>query len=365
MKKTILSMLAPAVLLSGVTLISAQTSVPNSTVAAPVATAAGGMNTQVGVRDYLLGPGDVLELKVFNETQFDGTLEISSDGTVIVPFVETPITAVCRRIEDVRVDVIAALGKMLKRPQVNLQIRERRSRVPASVYGAVQTPTRFEMYRRVRLLELISYSGGVTERANGTIRIFHTPQSFVCDAEEKSFGIPSADSKPSADSNSTATAASFDPMQLRFDEYRIEDLKRGIESANPYIRPGDIVKVEEAEPVYITGAVVQPQGVYLREGLTLSRALAQVGGVRKEAKTDKIRIIRSKPNSNEQPERLAVNYKAIRDQKQPDILLKAYDIVEVGEANPFGLNRIGDTLLGFATAGAGSLAGQLPVRVLY
>lgn len=357
-------MLALAVLLSGINLASAQTSAQNGSVTAPVAPAAGGTNTPAGIRDYLLGPGDVLDLKVFNETQFDGTLEISSDGTVIVPFVETPITAVCRRIEDVRVDVIAALGKMLKRPQVNLQIRERRSRVPASVYGAVQTPTRFEMYRRVRLLELISYSGGVTERANGTIRVFHTPQSFVCDAEEKSFGVQSADSDSTA-TDATTTDASLDPLKVRFDEYRIEDLKRGIESANPYIRPGDIVKVEEAEPVYITGSVVAPQGVYLREGLTLSRALAQVGGVRKEAKTDKIRIIRSKPNSNEQPELLAVNYKAIRDQKQPDILLKPYDIIEVGEANPFGLSRIGDTLLGFATAGAGSLAGQLPVRVLY
>lgn len=364
MKKTILSMLAPVVLLSGVIVTSAQTSVPTGTVTAPVATTAGGTNTPGGIRDYLLGPGDVLELKVFNETQFDGTLEISNDGTVIVPFVETPITAVCRRIEDVRVDVIAALGKMLKRPQVNLQIKERRSRVPASVYGAVQTPTRFEMYRRVRLLELISYAGGVTERANGTIRVFHTPQSFVCDAEEKSFGIPSADSN-STTTGATTTDASFDPMQVRFDEYRIEDLKRGIEAANPYIRPGDIVKVEEAEPVYITGSVVQPQGVYLREGLTLSRALAQVGGVRKEAKTDKIRIIRSKPNSNEQPELLAVNYKAIRDQKQPDILLKPYDIIEVGEANPFSPGRLGSTLLGFATAGAGSFVGQLPVRVLY
>lgn len=363
MKKTTLSMLALAILLSGVTVTSAQTSVPTRTVDAPVATSSGGTSTAAGIRDYLLGPGDVLELKVFNETQFDGTLEISNDGTVIVPFVETPITAVCRRIEDVRVDVITALGKMLKRPQVNLQIKERRSRVPASVYGAVQSPTRFEMYRRVRLLELISYSGGFTERANGTIRVFHTPQSFVCGEEEKTFGIPSSDSNSTA--TATTTTASLDPMQVRFDEYRIEDLKRGIESANPYIRPGDIVKVEEAEPVYITGAVVQPQGVFLREGLTLSRALAQVGGVRREAKTNKIRIIRSKPNSNEKPELLAVNYKAIRDQKEPDILLKPYDIIEVGEANAFSGGRIGDTFLNLVTGAAGSFAGQLPVRVLY
>ena len=42
--------------------------------------------------------------------------------------------------------------------------------------------------------------------------------------------------------------------------------------------------VTEAEPVYITGAVMSPGGIYLREQLMLSRALAMVGGARKEAK---------------------------------------------------------------------------------
>ncbi len=357
MKKMNLSTFALMLLLGIVT-------VPAQTNAAPSVAANSGTGSQAGVRDYLLGPGDVLELKVFNETQFDGTLEVSSDGTVIVPFVETPIKAVCRRIEDVRVDVITALGKMLKRPQVNLQVRERRSRVPASLYGAVQTPARYEMYRRVRLLELIAQSGGVTERASGSVQITHTPQSFVCEEEEKMFGIPATDSASVTTNTATADDA-MDATQVPFDVYRLADLRRGLDSANPYIRPGDIIKVEEAEPVYITGFVTQPQGIYMRDGLTLSRALAQVGGVRKEAKTDKIRIIRSKPNSKEKPELLAVNFKAIRDQKQPDVLLQPYDIIEVGEANAFGPSRIRDTLLGLVTTSAGSFVGNAPLRVLY
>ena len=38
--------------------------------------------------------------------------------------------------------------------------------------------------------------------------------------------------------------------------YKIVDLKGGSAANNPYIRPGDIVIVNEGEPVFITGAVV-------------------------------------------------------------------------------------------------------------
>ena len=53
--------------------------------------------------------------------------------------------------------------------------------------------------------------------------------------------------------------------------------------ANPMIRPGDYILVTEAEPVYVTGSVNSPQGVFMRDQLTLGRALAMVGGPRKEA----------------------------------------------------------------------------------
>ena len=63
--------------------------------------------------------------------------------------------------------------------------------------------------------------------------------------------------------------------------YKVSDLKQGKYEANPYIRPGDIVYVSEATPIYVTGSVVQPANLYLREEMTLTRALAIVGGVRK------------------------------------------------------------------------------------
>lgn len=123
----------------------------------------------------------------------------------------------------------------------------------------------------------------------------------------------------------------------------------------------------EAEPVYMTGSVVAPQGVFMREQLTLGRALAMVGGAKKEAKMSDVRIYRQKPGSAEQ-ELIRVDYAAIKKNQKPDVLLQAYDIVEVPEAGMFSPQRIGPTLLGAVTGGltsAISSGSLLPTRVLY
>lgn len=66
---------------------------------------------------------------------------------------------------------------------------------------------------------------------------------------------------------------------------------------------------------------------------------------------------------------IRVDYSAIKKNKQSDILLQAYDIVEVPEAGMFSPSRIGSTLLGTITGGLSSAmqsTGQiLPTRILY
>jgi protein involved in polysaccharide export with SLBB domain len=114
--------------------------------------------------------------------------------------------------------------------------------------------------------------------------------------------------------------------------------------------------------------VIAPQGVFMREQLTLGRALAMVGGTRKEAKTNDVRIYRQKPGSPEQ-DTIHVDYAAIKKNQKPDVLLEAYDIIEVPEAGLFSSSRLPQTLMGAVTGvfnSAVSASGQiLPTRVLY
>ena len=290
-----------------------------------------------GIRNYLLGPGDVIDVRVFGQPDLSAMVEIDSDGNVSsLPFLETPIPAKCRTEKALQKDIADAYGKYIKNPQVSVRIAERKSRQPATVFGAVRQPTRVLMQRKVRLNELIASSGGFTERASGTIQILHTEPVMCPQPGEE------------------ADAAPIDGTKIPLEIVKISELRAGLSRANPVIRPGDILQVTEAEPVYVTGSVFSPQGIFLRDQLTLSRALAMVGGVRKEAKLSDVKIYRQKAGEQTQ-ETIVVDYGAIKKNKKPDVFLQAYDVVEVSEAGMFSPGRIGQTLIGAASGGLGNM----------
>src|SRR6476620_5381792 len=101
-----------------------------------------GIDTQ-GIRNYLLGPGDTLDVRVFGQSDLNAVVEVDSDGNInSLPFLESPISAKCRTEKDVQKDIIKAYGKILKNPQVSVHIVDRKSRKPATVFGAVRQPAR-------------------------------------------------------------------------------------------------------------------------------------------------------------------------------------------------------------------------------
>jgi polysaccharide biosynthesis/export protein len=321
-----------------------QPSTPTSQSSAP------GLDIQ-GMKSYLLGPGDVLDIRVFGQPDLTSSAQVDSDGNLSsLPFLETPIKAKCRSDKDVQKDIAAAYAKFINNPQVSVRILERNSRQPATVFGAVRQPTRVEMKRKVRLNELMAVSGGFTERAAGTIQILHTEPLMCPEAGEEAEALP------------------IDGTRIPLQIVKISDLRSGKTESNPIIRPGDYVLVTEAEPVYITGAVMSPGGIYLREQLMLSRALAMVGGARKEAKLSDVRIYRQVPGSANQ-EVIHVDVSKIKKNEQPDFLLQAYDVIEVSEAGMFSSSRIGSTLMGAITGGLSSAVSStgtfLPSRVIY
>lgn len=309
-----------------------------------------GMDIQ-GSRIYLLGPGDVVDVRVFGQPELSGPAQVDSDGNLSsLPFLETAIRAKCRTDKDVQKDIQIAYAKFINNPQVSVRISERNSRQPATVFGAVRQPTRVEMKRKVRLNELMAVSGGFTERAAGTIQILHTEPLMCPEAGEE------------------AEAAPIDGTSLPFSVLRIADLRSGKRESNPVIRPGDYVLVTEAEPVYMTGAVVSPGGIYLRDQLTLTRALGMVGGARKEAKLSDVVVYRQVPGTIK-TETFHVDVAAIKKNQKPDFVLQPYDTIEVSESGLFSGPRITQTLLSAFTGGVtnavSSTGSYLPMRVIY
>lgn len=310
--------------------------------------ALGMVSDAVGIRRYQLGPGDVVELRVYNDTTLTGKYTVDVDGNIDIPLVGA-IPAKCRTDLQLKEDVLAGLKKYLKNPSISLSVAERNSRPMATVFGAVRAPTRVQMNRRVRLIELLAVAGGATEQASADIQIYHT-EPIMCPTEEDMVVLESE-------------KKTEDAIGVPFNVYDISDVKAGKQNANPYIRPGDIIIVQEAFPIFVTGAVVQPSNLYLRNDMTLFRAIAQVGGLRKDAKTDKVYIYR-KNKEGKAADPIIVNFDAIRKNKAQDVPLEPYDIVEVRDASPWSAAMLPKTLLGIATGAAQQVVSAGSVRII-
>jgi polysaccharide biosynthesis/export protein len=303
----------------------------------------------VNSRGYLLGPGDQITTKVLGESQYDFEAVVNEDGKLEIPYLDEPITAMCKNEREIRAEVIKALSKYLRAPQISLNVTERKSRPPVIIYGEVRRPEQVVLMRKARLLELISTAGGVTEDAGGMIQVFRTQAPMCGDPEEIAEWQAQAE-------NSSGVISNL---------YSYSNLRLGTDEANPIIYPGDVIVILKAAPVYFTGEVKATQGLRIPEGgLSLFQAISMLGGVNREAKTRDIKIYRLKTNSKDR-EVISVNYDKIRKGEEKDVMLEPFDIVEVDKSK----KSIGQTLLEIATgsvrSGIGTLGGALPQRILY
>ncbi len=301
--------------------------------------------TAAQAKGYRMWPGDEVTGKVLGETDFDFIATVSEEGSIVVPFDTTPIMAKCRTEDEVKADVAKLLARYLKNPMFQFRVTDRKSRPPATISGEVNAPQQVILYRKVTLLELLAEAGGAKEEAGGTVQVFRT-QPPTC-ADDKS-------------ANWVADSATGVPSRI----YNLSEI-RVAGDKNPIIYPGDVVIVQKAAPVYITGEIANPQGVYIKEGgLTLHDAIAKLGGVRREAKTKDIKIYRLKPNSNER-EIISTNYDLIRKGQAKDIQLQAYDIVEVDKAKDSIAKTMLDLAIGAGKGAIGSVTSGIGYRVMY
>jgi len=319
-----------------------------------------------GLRRYRVGPGDLLDVRVFGQPDLNSTVEIDEDGNISsLPFIESPIPAKCRNEKEIQQSITDAYSKYLIKPRVSVRVLERRSRQPAVVFGAVRSAARIMMNRRLRLHELLANAGGITLTAAGTIQVIHTEPEMCPDSEDLMQTVAASLSDKPVATSAAATAAGQNAPPAssdigRLEIYQINDLKKGLSKDDPYIRPGDIVIVTEGEPIYITGAVIQPRELVMKDGLTLGRAIAMVGGPTRQAKTTEVHIYRQKEGKIGS-EDLKINYDLIKKGKQPDVVMQAYDIVDVRQIGALAPRNWGDLLLNTVKSGAG----MLPTRMVY
>lgn len=287
---------------------------------------------------YRIGPGDVLDIKVFNKPQFSREgVKVDPRGMIRMPLIKEEIKAACRTEDGLAAEVTALLKEYVREPEVIVQIKEYLSE-PVAVLGAVHAPSRFQLQRRVRLLELLTFVNGPTENAGRMVQIVHAGPPSKCGT-----------SKGGVDA-STESAAN------QIDYYKLSDTLRGNERSNPYAQPGDVVSIPIADQVYVVGNVVRPTSLALTDSMTVTRAIAMAGGLGLDTKKSQIHIIRQEPGSTERKE-ILVNLEAINRHEADDVVLMANDIIDVPAS---GGRRLFRSLVGAVIP---NLA-QLPVRVV-
>ncbi len=299
--------------------------------------------------NYKLAPGDEVTTKVLGEDQFNFVGTVNGDGTLEVPFFDKPVMASCKTEAEVRSEIKKLIEKYIKNPNVALSVKSN-SRADVSVSGEVNSPKPFTLLRDVTLLELINASGGVKEdTAGGMIQVVRTQP-------------PMCTNDPSLDWRSGAVDKNDVPTRL----YSYSNLKQGKEGSNPIIIPGDIIIVLKAKPVYVTGQVMNPGGLYMREtGLSLKEAIAQASGVSREAQKKDVRIYRQQANSNKYGDKpIVANLELIDKGLEKDVMLEPYDVIDVGEKKDSTAMAILKGALGLGRTFAGSTSTSFGQRMV-
>lgn len=292
--------------------------------------------TTVNVSDsdrYRIGPGDVLDIRIYNRPNLSReAVRVEGNGMIRMPLIDSEIQASCLTEGELARQIATRYTRFYKNLQVDVFIKEYHSKQVA-VIGAVNDQARFELQRRIRLLELLTFAKGPTSRAGQTINIVHSSSPAVCKQDEAS----------------TDDAAALST-------YKLSDTLQGDPKANPYLEPGDIVTIPEADQVYVVGNVFMPLTIALKEPITLSRSIAMAGGLKQDTRKDKIRILRQTPGAASKQE-IIVDLYAIEKKRADDPVLQANDIIDVPTA-------AGKSFLRSLINGVVPSVGQLPVRVV-
>ena len=255
--------------------------------------------------------GDLIEVDVVGSYEYDWRGSLTPEGFLDgFDTIENQVYALCQTEDSLSVAVQKELAKNLRDPKVEVRILDRSNRAVAFLSGAVRSPKRFQIKRKVQLNELLILSGGITDRSSGEISIFR-PANMNC-------------TEPKRSSEGEFVKAS-QPGGARTFNIKISDILRGDPESNPEILSGDIVTVSEAMPVYVIGGVNVPQQISLRNQLTLSRAIATSGGLAKEGNS----IVTIFRREGRETQSVKADLQKIESGVEEDPVLKPFDIVDV------------------------------------
>ena len=113
---------------------------------------------------YVIGPEDVLDIAVWDNTELTRTVPVRPDGKISLPLLNDVAAAGLTPMQ-LRDTLTTALTEYMPRPAVSVLVREIHS-VKVAVIGQVKTPGRYELKDRASVLDVLAMAGGLNEFAS-------------------------------------------------------------------------------------------------------------------------------------------------------------------------------------------------------
>jgi len=286
------------------------------------------------LEDYPLGAGDVLEISVPNLDEIQTfNARITGDGTITLPLVGVVRAAELTEAQ-LRDEIRRRLeSKYMKDPQVNVFVREYRSRQVA-VTGAVQKPGLYNLTNGTNtVLDLIGQAGGMMSDAS--------PRVLLFPAESMTRGPSGA-----VPSRSVVAAFSKGPHSQLVAKpepivINLQNLTQGggqIYLTLP-VRPGDVLMVPPGGEVLVEGWVEKPGSYKITPGLTLLGSVVAAGGPHFAADSSAVELIRAKKDGGKIS--IVADLDKIKRGESQDIAVQEGDIIAMPSSpikvGPYGV----------------------------
>jgi polysaccharide export outer membrane protein len=253
-----------------------------------------------------VGPGDLLDIVVFDTPELSSHVRVTQDGFANLPVLgRVDLNGLNADQAARRLEALYRSRNLLLEPHVTVFIVEYASQ-GATISGEVRQPGVYPTLGRRRLLDMIAVAGGISPTAGKTAAIIHRDDPTH-------------------------------PTTVRL-ESKAEHLAT---QDNPDILPGDTVVISKAGVVYIVGDVGKPGGFLVdnNERLSTAQALSLAGGPNRTASLSKTRLIRKVDGGRQ--EFILDLAKLLRGQ-QADLPLDDGDIIWVpsSQVKTFGYRGI-------------------------
>jgi polysaccharide biosynthesis/export protein len=281
--------------------------------------------------DYLINPGDVIDIQVDRAPELSGVRRVSASGTIRMVYLGSI------KAQGVTADELASFianslsDRYLKNPRVTVTVKQLNSHI-FFIQGAVNSPGAYQIEGRPSLLTLVTLAGGLTENHGSTAFIIREAYRPEMDATDKGDPKGSLDSQPesvAADSPSQPGGRNQEAEEReRYEliKVNINGLFRGEFDKNMRLYPRSVVHIPQAEVFFVGGEVNAPGSFMFKEGATLRQAITLAQGMKSRAASDRVIIFREDPVTRNRQE-IRVDAGKIMNGKQEDVAITANDIV--------------------------------------